>query len=278
MAARRLVRRPGGAGQRGALDLARRPPRAAVSRRATARTFAHAALFAFVWGLAPAALFPAADPFERFALGCLATGMIAGGAFALSAVPRAGLAYTWILCLLTAAGMAASGDATMAVGAGLLCFYASIISRNLVAHGDLFAANLRGRSEIEAQREVLGLLLRDFEESAGDCLWETDAAGRLRRCPARLARMLGLDPGAAEGAVLPELLGPPAGPPSGEAAPPAATRRRASRPGTPSATSWPRSRRRAGEGGCCRSPPSRSSAPPAPSPASAASPRTSPSG
>ena len=185
----------------------RRPPRTAVSRRATARTLAHAALLASVWSFVPAALFPIAGPFERFALGCMATGMIAGGAFALSAVPRAGLAYTWIMCLLMGTGMAFSGDPRMAAAAGFLCFYATIISRNLVAHGDLFAANLRGRSEIEAQREVLGLLLRDFEESAGDCLWETDAAGRLRRCPPRFARMLGVPPEAVAEAVLPDLLG-----------------------------------------------------------------------
>ncbi len=196
----------------------RRPPQEAVSRRATARTLAHGAVFAAVWGVAPAVLFPAADPFERFVLGCLATGMIAGGAFALSGVPKAGLAYSWILSLLTAAGMAASGDAAMAAAAVVMCLYATIISRNLVTHGDLFAAHLRGRSEIEAQREVLGLLLRDFEESAGDCLWETDAAGRLRRCPARFARMLGIDPAAAEGTVLPDILGRGAFPAGGEGA------------------------------------------------------------
>ena len=184
----------------------RRPPREAVSRRATSRTVAHGAALAAAWGVAPAVLFPMADPFERFVLGCLATGMIAGGAFALSGVPRAGLAYSWILCLLTAAGMASVGNAAMAAAAVVLCFYATIISRNLVTQGDLFASNLRARSEIEAQGEVLGLLLRDFEESAGDCLWETDAAGRLRRCSPRLAWMLGLDPEAAAGASLPELL------------------------------------------------------------------------
>ena len=196
----------------------RRPPEA-VSRRATARTFAHAVLLAAVWGVGPAALFPAAGPFERFVLGCMSTGMMAGGAFALSPVPGAGLAYTWILCLLTAAGMAMTGDAAMVASAACLCFYAAIVSRNLVTSGDLFAANLRGRSEIEAQREVLGLLLRDFEESAGDCLWETDAAGRLRRCPPRFARMLGVEPEGVEGAFLPALLGRGGGSIDGSGAP-----------------------------------------------------------
>ena len=154
----------------------------------------------------PAALFPGADAFGRFILGCLVSGMIAGSAFALSAVPRAGLAYTWTLSLLMAGSMAASGEASFAAVAAMLCLYAAFISRNITAHGALFVETLRGRREIEEQREVLGLLLRDFEESANDCLWETDAAGRLRRVPPRLATALGLAPEQVEGARLSDLL------------------------------------------------------------------------
>ena len=186
----------------------RRPPRRAASPRALGRIALHAVALAGAWGSAPAALFAAADPFGRFVLGCLAAGMITGSAFALSAVPRAGLAYTWTLSLLLAGGMAASGEPSLAAAAAMLCLYAAFISRNLAAHGALFVEALRGRREIEEQREVLGLLLRDFEESAGDCLWETDAAGRLRRAPPRLAQALGLAPEAAEGARLLELLSP----------------------------------------------------------------------
>lgn len=183
-----------------------RPAPTAVSPRALRRTTLHAFLFAAAWGAVPAALFAGADPFGRFVLGCLAAGMITGGAFAVSAVPRAGFAYTWTLSLLMVAGLAASGEPVMLAAAALLCLYAAFVSRNLAAHGALLAETLRGRREIEAQREVLGLVLRDFEDSASDCLWETDAADRLRRAPPRLARALGLAPDAVEGASLPALL------------------------------------------------------------------------
>ena len=61
----------------------------------------------------------------------------------------------------------------LATAAAVLCFYASIISRNLVTHGDLFAAHMRGRSENEAQREVLGLLLQDWIDTEFRSLWIT---------------------------------------------------------------------------------------------------------
>ena len=184
----------------------RRGPLTTVSPSALGRTTTHAVLLAGAWGVAPAVLFPTADPFGRFVLGCLAAGMITGSAFALSAVPRAGLAYAWTLSLLMAGGMAAAGEPPLLAAAVMLCLYAAFISHNITAHGTLLVETLRGRREIEEQREVLGLLLRDFEESASDCLWETDAAGRLRRAPPRLVQALALTSDLVAGAYLPELL------------------------------------------------------------------------
>ena len=40
------------------------------------------------------------------------------------------------------------------------------------------------------QNEVIGLLLRDFEDHASDLLWELDARGRFRHVPQRLASAL----------------------------------------------------------------------------------------
>ena len=184
----------------------RRGPFVSASSRALNRMTAHAVILAVAWGVAPAILFPTANPSGRFVLGCLASGMITGSAFVISAVPRAGLAYTWTLSLLVAGGMAASGEPPLVAAAALLCLFASFISRNLNAHGLLLAETLRGRSEIEEQREVVGLLLRDFEEGTSGCLWETDAAGQLRRVPLRLAQALGLSLGVPAGVHLSKLL------------------------------------------------------------------------
>ena len=48
----------------------------------------------------PIALFPNAAPTDQLIIGCLVTGMMSGGAFTLSTVPRAGLAYTWAMVLV----------------------------------------------------------------------------------------------------------------------------------------------------------------------------------
>jgi diguanylate cyclase (GGDEF)-like protein/PAS domain S-box-containing protein len=47
-------------------------------------------------------------------------------------------------------------------------------------------------AEAERQNEVIGLLLRDFEENASDVLWETDAQGHLVHASPRLLMMFGL--------------------------------------------------------------------------------------
>ena len=60
----------------------------------------------------------------------------------------------------------------------LLIVYAVFMSRNLVAHGRLFFERLRYELKIESQRELIGLLLNDFQEHASDWLWETDAERR----------------------------------------------------------------------------------------------------
>ena len=47
------------------------------------------------------------------------------------------------------------------------------------------------RMRVEEQGEVIGLLLRDFEENASDWLWETDRLLRLTHVSPRLARVTG---------------------------------------------------------------------------------------
>ncbi len=47
-------------------------------------------------------------------------------------------------------------------------------------------------AEAERQNEVIGLLLRDFEENTSDVLWEIDAAGRLCRISPRIEQLFGL--------------------------------------------------------------------------------------
>jgi diguanylate cyclase (GGDEF)-like protein/PAS domain S-box-containing protein len=178
-----------------------------ASARGIRRAVLHAAFLGVTWGAAPLMLFPNADLMHQLILGCLMAGMISGGAFCLSTVPQAGLAYTWTIVLASVGALLLAGHRVFFVVALLLLLYAVFISRNLVAHGNLFFRHLRDQLKLEVQSEVIGLLLNDFEEHASDWLWETDAKGILVHVSDRFAEAAGKTPSEIQGAQFSDVIG-----------------------------------------------------------------------
>jgi diguanylate cyclase (GGDEF)-like protein len=178
-----------------------------ASSRAITRMILHATFLASVWGAAAYVLFPEADTMHQLFLAALMAGMISGGAFCLSTVPTAALAYTWTFVLALASALLVARYQVFNAVAILLIIYALFMSRNIVAHGNLFINRLRGELKVEAQRELIGLLLNDFEEHASDWLWETDANGVLMRISDRFAEAAGKAPADIQGARFADILG-----------------------------------------------------------------------
>jgi len=169
----------------------RKNPPTGASSRAIRRSAAHATILGATWGAAALALFPESDTMHQLVIACMMTGMISGGAFGLSTVPNAGLAYTWAMVVPSAAALFLARYSLFNYIATMLMFYAVFISRNLVSHGALFVRHLRDQLKLEAQREVISLLLNDFQEHASDWLWETDASGALTHVSDRFAEAAG---------------------------------------------------------------------------------------
>ena len=184
----------------------RNPPKGA-SLRGIKRTIFHAAVLGSVWGSAPFVLFPGSDTMHQLFLSATIAGMISGGAFCLSTVPVAGLAYTWTIVLASATALISAANNVFIYTAIMLIIYAVFISRNLVAHGRLFFDHLRYQLKTEAQREVIGLLLNDFQEHASDWLWETDANGILLHVSDRFAEAAGKPAAEIQGAPLSDIFG-----------------------------------------------------------------------
>ena len=183
----------------------RRPTGA--SRRAIRRTATYAAVLAFSWGAMPLALFPHADLTRQLLLASLIAGMISGGAFGLSTVPAAGLAYTWMIVIPSVVALILAGNHLFIAVAFLLLLYGVFLSHNLVAHGNLFVGHLRAELKLEAQSELISLLLHDFQEHASDWLWETDAGGALVRVSDRFAEVVGKTSSELDGALFAEVIG-----------------------------------------------------------------------
>src|ERR1700731_2445028 len=144
---------------------------------------------AAIWGALPLMLLPKVEPMYQLIIACLVTGMISGGAFTLSTVPRAALTYTWTMAFASAGALAMCENRTYLITAGFLLVFAVFMARNLVAHGSLFLDNLKAQLQLERQTEIISLLLKEFQENASDWLWQTDTEGRLIHVPQRFAEV-----------------------------------------------------------------------------------------
>jgi diguanylate cyclase (GGDEF)-like protein/PAS domain S-box-containing protein len=138
---------------------------------------------------------------------CLSTGILWAGGLVLVTIPSAAIAYVSVVSAMTIAGL-------LAAGGGLyhffLCFLfligAGTVIRSVIRQAKLFSASQRQQIDLEDQRELIGVLLKDFEEQASDWLWETDSDLRYRNVSARFAEALGRPCDGIEGTLFGSLL------------------------------------------------------------------------
>lgn len=171
---------------------ARRPRRNAASIRGIRRAVGWAAALGVIWALPPALMLPELDAGGRFVVGMVTIGMICAGGFALSSVPGAATTYVLILTSGAAIGLLRGpSDAPIGVSLLLLAYSATVVYAVWV-HAKILGARLVAEAQADRQSEVIGLLLRDFEDHASDLLWELDAHGRFAHVSQRLADALAL--------------------------------------------------------------------------------------
>ncbi|MBS0448555.1 MAG: EAL domain-containing protein [Proteobacteria bacterium] len=166
--------------------------RTTASVRALHHAVGQAAVLAALWALLPLCIFAGLDAGAKFFVGMVVTGMICAGGFALSTVPAA--ATAWVAVLGTGSALALwRSNLNVAGGAAvLLSFYCLIVVFCAWSWSRSFGARLVAESRADHQSEVIGLLLRDFEDHASDLLWEIDARGRFRHVSQRLASAFGM--------------------------------------------------------------------------------------
>jgi hypothetical protein len=159
-----------------------------ASERARTRVTLQAFFLAAAWGSLPMMLMPRIDPTSQIILSGLMTGMISGGAFALSTVPRAGLTYTWTMMVASCLSLLMCSGPTYPVLVFFLLTYTTFMVRHLVSHGNLFLENLMAQLRHERQNETISLLLKEFQDNAPSWLWQTDVEGCLIDAPPALPR------------------------------------------------------------------------------------------
>lgn len=152
----------------------KRGMRERASLRGTVRAVIYAAVLSGLWAALDVAAYHTADETQRMVLIALTVGMAGGGGFALATIPPASIVFCGTVAV--GAAIALSRDPTI-VGAYLFVLYlifAAIIIRSSLAVCRSLTERVRAKLAADEQRDVINLLLNDFEENAADWLWGTD--------------------------------------------------------------------------------------------------------
>ncbi len=161
------------------------------------------ALIGLGWASAIVLFAPHAGPEQLLILWALATVVMAGAAFALSAVPLATATY---LVIVGAALTWATWALEMRMVAAIACCFTLWLAHACLRAGRTFVIHEAAEHALAEKTEVVSLLLREFDDSGGDWMWQTDAAKCLTHVSSRFAYALGVEIDALESKPLLQIL------------------------------------------------------------------------
>jgi rhodanese-related sulfurtransferase len=174
----------------------RKSGKSTVSARGVRRMIWQAGLLGVLWGVLPILTMPKEQGFAGampMLVASVIAGMIGCGGFAMLTLPPAAIAYSTPMAVGALYVLATSNDPILYALGGLLIFCHLVVSVSCLSHAKIFADRLVAAEELEKQKQVVSLLLSDFEEGASDWLWEVDAAGRMTYLSDRMAAAAGAD-------------------------------------------------------------------------------------
>lgn len=169
----------------------RRQPIKKASPRAMKAAVRNAVVLSSFWAVVPIVTFAYFGPETKLIIASLTTGMIGAGSFALATVPAAAIAWIGILIMGSIVALVIEGTTNSLVFAILLCSFSFIVFGSVILSSSLFVSRFLAEAEAKRKEELIALLLNEFEETASDWLWETDADGCLQRVSYRFVEVSG---------------------------------------------------------------------------------------
>lgn len=169
-----------------------RKHRDTASIRGTQRAVFHALILSGLWAAVDIVGYSQATETQRMVLAALAVGMAGGGGFALATIPPASIVFCSVIGVGATLGLASSPAQINIYLIILYVIFAMIIVRSSLSVCKSLTQRVRAQMAADEQRDVVGLLLNDFEENAADWLWETDQDFNLTRVSSRLSQQIDL--------------------------------------------------------------------------------------
>ncbi|KRA50474.1 putative bifunctional diguanylate cyclase/phosphodiesterase [Devosia sp. Root635] len=151
-------------------------------RRPVLRTIVYSLLLGSLWGFVLSVLPLDQDPAIRGAATIGAGGLLCVSMMALVNYPQALAAFS-IPLIIGALGTVLGLDATpdVWVHGTLLMGFTFVMVIITLNHAAAFVAHRASETQLKEKREIIGLLLREFEQSTSDWIWGFDAEGAINR-------------------------------------------------------------------------------------------------
>ena len=145
------------------------------------------ALLGSMWLVPPVFWFEHADTQHKMMLGVLLIGLMSVAGVSLATVPQACMVY---LSILTLGGVVMTSQSAGIAPTGLMLIFAFAVTAAAIVSARRFAGHVRTQIELEEQSALIGLL-REFEASGSDWLWQLDQNLKLTYMSRAMAEAIG---------------------------------------------------------------------------------------
>ncbi|WP_245413671.1 putative bifunctional diguanylate cyclase/phosphodiesterase [Mangrovicella endophytica] len=163
-----------------------------ASTRAIRRSIIQAGVMAVFFTSVPAWLLTQTSGVAYAIVVCFITGLLWAGGLVLSAISRAAAVYITLTVAITICGILVDGMTPYHLFLAFLFIVGGGTAlRSAVRTSHTFVAAQLQQIAMERQSDVIGVLLKDYEEQASDWLWETDGELHYRNVSDRFVEALG---------------------------------------------------------------------------------------
>jgi diguanylate cyclase (GGDEF)-like protein len=175
----------------------------ALPRKSITRAAYHSIIIGFVWAFPARYFFEHANHGQQLALCVISATMMAGAAFVFSPIPSAAAAYVIVMGAAATRMLMTTDSAAIAMIGPV---YTAAMLMMVLINGRAFMQRKCLDLVLEEREATVSLLLREYESSDADWLWQTNAQLCFKNVSARFARAIGREIGDLEGRSIIDLI------------------------------------------------------------------------
>ena len=165
-----------------------------------------AATLGLIWIAMPLLLFGETGVEQRLFLITIMLSLIGAGAFFLAAIPRAAVIFSMIMVSGLIIAIVVNWHSHLLYSMVLCSIFTLLTIGMIQTNRGFLLDRVDSRVALEESNNMIGVLLREHEDSGHEWLWETNAKGEFCNVSVNFAKAISLNPQNIEGKTLAEIL------------------------------------------------------------------------